>query len=297
MRKGKTETESGALTVCLALFLLIGGLLSGCGQSEYTVTYDANYGAGGAVSSQTVPAGKPVTDADIPVRDGYVFLGWYQDARLTKAWNTEKDRVRSDMTLYAGWDKDTGDSITEPGNDKEFSDLTSPEDQEAACNYKAYFRPAMDSPGQPYVGDTMPFYEDGVYYIYYLKEMGDSRNHSVYLTTTTDFVNYTEDDDVVLESTPGAQDDWIGTGSVVNVEGSYYLFYTGHTDGPMEYKEKVMVAVGDSPFAFTKLPDWELIPPDELGQKRDFRDPQAYYDSETGNITTTNRCRSRENVI
>lgn len=133
----------------------------------------------------------------------------------------------------------------------------------------------------------MPFYEDGIYYIYYLKEKGDSRNHSIYLATTTDFVTYTEYDEVVLESTPGAQDDWIGTGSVVNVEGTYYLFYTGHTDGPMEYKEKVMVAAGDSPFSFTKLTDWELIPPDELGQKRDFRDPQAYYDPETGNITLT----------
>ena len=77
------------------------------------------------------------------------------------------------------------------------------------------------------------------------------------------------------------------TGSVANVGGTYYLFYTGHTDGPMEYKEKIMVAVGDSPLTFTKRADWELIPPDELGQKRDFRDPQAYYDPESGYITLT----------
>lgn len=165
--------------------------------------------------------------------------------------------------------------------------MITPEAQEAACRYQVYFRPAMDGGDQPYVGDAMPFYENGVYYIYYLKDRGDSRNHSVYLAATTDFVSYTEYDDAVLESTPGAQDDWIGTGSVVNVEGKYYLFYTGHTDGPMEYKEKIMAAVGDSPLAFTKLPDWELIPPDELGQKRDFRDPQAYYDPETGTIDLT----------
>jgi len=287
MRKGNAKVKSRVLFTCLAVFLLAAALLSGCGQSEYTVQFDVNYGTGGTISSQTVSAGKTIAASDTPVRDGYVFLGWFQDAGLTSAWDTENDKVKSDMTLYAGWDKETGDSITEPGNDKEFSDLTSPESQEAACNYKAFFRPAMDGGDQPYVGDTMPFYEDGVYYIYYLKDRGDSRNHSIYLTTTTDFVNYTEVDDVILESTPGAQDDWIGTGSVVNVEGTYYMFYTGHTDGPMEYKEKVMVAVGDSPFAFTKMPDWELIPPDELGQKRDFRDPQAYYDPETGNITLT----------
>lgn len=262
-------------------------LLSSCGQSEYTVTFDTNCGADGMVSSQTVSAGETIADSECPMRDGYVFLGWFQDAGLTQAWDADKDKVRSDMTLYARWDKSTGDSIMNLDNDKEFGNLTSPESQEAACSYKAYFRPAVDGTEQPYVGDTMPFYEDGVYYIYYLKDKGDSRNHSIYLATTADFVNYTEYDDVLLESTPGAQDDWIGTGSVVNVEGTYYLFYTGHTDGPMEYKEKIMVAVGNSPLTFAKLPDWELIPPDELGQKRDFRDPQAYYDPETGNITLT----------
>ena len=281
------KMKSRALSTCLALPLLAGIFLNSCSQSEYTVNFDANKGAGDILSSQTVSAGNTIAASDTPIRDGYVFLGWFQDAGLTQPWNTDKDKVRSDMTLYAGWDKDTRDSITEPGSDKEFSDLTSPEAQEAAYRYKAFFCPAMDGTDQPYVGDTMPFYEDGVYYIYYLKDRGDSRNHSVYLATTTDFVNYTEYDDVVLESTPGAQDDWIGIGSVVNVDGKYYLFYTGHTDGPMEYKEKVMIAVGDSPLAFKKLPDWELVPPDELGQKRDFRDPQAYYDPETGTISLT----------
>lgn len=277
--------KSRIYLTCAALLFCI--LLSSCIQSEYTVTFDTNCGAEDTVSSQTVSAGETIADSERPVRDGYVFLGWFRDYGLTDAWDIDKDKVRSDMTLYAGWDRDTGDSVDQPGIDTVFADLTSPESQEAAYQYKAYFRPAMDDAGQPYVGDTMPFYEDGVYYIYYLKEKGDSRNHSIYLATTSDFVNYTEYDGAVLESTPGAQDDWIGTGSVVNVEGKYYLFYTGHTDGPMEYKEKIMVAAGDSPFAFTKLPDWELIPPDELGQKRDFRDPQAYYDPETGNITLT----------
>ena len=191
--------------------------------------------------------------------------------------------------LFSGCGQNSNgdDSFADPGNDKDFSQLTTPEQQEAAYNYRAYFRPALDGGEQPYVGDTMPFYEDGVYYIYYLKDKGDSRNHSLYLATTTDFVRYIEYDEAILESTPGAQDDWIGTGSVVKVGEKYYLFYTGHTDGPMEFKEKILVAEGDSPLAFTKLPDWELIPPEELGQKRDFRDPQAYYDPDSGSITLT----------
>ena len=286
MRTSNGAISNAARSACLTLCLLLGILLYGCGSPEYTVSFDANYSGGAAIPAQTVPARQTVSAPEI-ARDGYVFLGWFLDAGLTQAWNVSTDKVKANITLYAGWDKDTGDTFTEPGNDLDFSSLTTPESQEAAYRYKAYFCPAPDGSEQPYVGDTMPFYEDGVYYIYYLKEKGDSRNHSIYLATTTDFVNYTEYDDVVLESTPGAQDDWIGTGSVVNVDGTYYLFYTGHTDGPMEYKEKVMVAAGDSPLAFEKMPEWELVPPDELGQKRDFRDPQAYYDPEAGTITLT----------
>lgn len=278
--------SSRARAFCLALCLLASALLCSCGASEHTVHFDGNYSGSAAIPDQTVPARQPAAAPDI-TRDGYVLSGWYQDANLTQSWDIDSGKVKKDMTLYAAWDKDTGDEITEPGNDVDFSTLTTPEEMEAACMYQAFFLPAKDGDSQPYVGDPMPFYEDGTFYIYYLKEKGDSRNHSLYLATTTDFVHYTEYDDPVLESTPAAQDDWIGTGSVVNVEGTYYLFYTGHTDGPMEYKEKVMLAKGDSPLAFEKVADWELVPPEEIGQKRDFRDPQAYYDPEAGTITLT----------
>ena len=54
-----------------------------------------------------------------------------------------------------------------------------------------FFLPEKDGFVQPYIGDCMPYYEDGVYYIYYLKEGGDSYRHSIYLATTTDFLTYT----------------------------------------------------------------------------------------------------------
>ena len=93
---------------------------------------------------------------------------------------------------------------------------------------------------------------------------------------------------MVEASRSGGQDSWTGTGSVVKVGDKYYLFYTGHTDSAaMEYAEKIMVAVGDSPMAFEKMEGWEITPPAELGQKRDFRDPQCYYDPATDTITMT----------
>ena len=158
--------------------------------------------------------------------------------------------------------------------DKTFAGLD-PIDQEEAYDYRLFFQPAPYGPMTGYVGDTMPYYEDGTYYIYYLKEGGGSYNHSVYLTTTTDFLTYSEYEDPILEANyEGGQDGWIGTGSVVKVHDDYYFFYTAHASaGDFEYKEKIMAARGSSLTGFEKLADWELIPPEELGQKNDFRVP------------------------
>ncbi len=275
------------LACCATLVLLLA--LAGCSGKECTVSFDANDGTGAAPVTQTVKSGQKVESAETPTRDGYVFLGWFQDAGLSQPWDLEADKVSDTMTLYAGWDRDTGDTISEGSGDKDFSSITTPGSQEDAYEYSAFFRPGADGASASYVGDTMPFYEDGTYYIYYLKEGGDAYNHSAYLATTTDFVTYTEYDDPVLEaSRSGGQDSWIGTGSVVKVDETYYFFYTGHTDSAgAEYKEKVMVAKGSSPTAFEKVEGWEITPPDELGQKNDFRDPQAYYDPETGAIQMT----------
>jgi len=184
---------------------------------------------------------------------------------------------------------DQGEPFAEVTDDKDFSALRTPGSQEAAYEYKTFFRPAVDGINQPYVGDTMPYYEDGTYYIYYLKEGGDSYNHSIYLATTQDFVTYTEVDEPIVESARGGgQDGWVGTGSVVRVKDEYLFFYTGHASSETyEYMEKIMLAKGSSLTRFEKVEGWDITPPAELGQKRDFRDPQAYYDAETDTIILT----------
>lgn len=185
--------------------------------------------------------------------------------------------------------EEKNEAFAEVTDDKDFSALRTPGSQEAAYEYKNFFRPAVDGINQPYVGDTMPYYEDGTYYIYYLKEGGDSYNHSIYLATTRDFITYTEYDDPIIESSrSGGQDGWAGTGAVVKVKDEYLFFYTGHASSETyEYMEKIMLARGTEPTHFEKVEGWEITPPDEIGQKRDFRDPQAYYDAESDTITMT----------
>lgn len=192
------------------------------------------------------------------------------------------------------------DYVAESNSAAITSPLT-PEAQEKAHDYDIFFLPEVDGEAQPYVGDTMPYYENGVYYIYYLKDGGDSYNHSVYVATTKDFVKYTEHDNPVLSaSREDVQDSWIGTGSVVKVEDAYYFFYTGfNASGSHEYHEKIMVAKGSSPTSFEKVSGWEIIPPAELGQKNDFRDPQAYYDpaSKTISLTVTTTQDGKARIV
>ena len=246
------------------------------GAKQYTVTLIADAADKGAAQEVKTRAGQKIELTEAPSRDGYVLAGWFADEDLSDPWNLEERTVNADVTLYAAWDRD-------------FSAKRTPGSQEEAYEYSFYFRPAIDGIKQPYVGDTMPYYEDGVYYIYYLKEDGDSLNHSIYLATTTDFLTYREyDDPIIKASVSGGQDSWVGTGSVVKVGEQYYFFYTGHNDSETQPdKERILVAVGDSLLNFEKRPEWCIKVDSSLGQQRDFRDPQAYLDPETGNIILT----------
>lgn len=275
------------LVFCAWICLLLCIRLCGCSRTQYAVSFNLNYE--GAEKMEAVQAAGRLDEPEAPAREGYTLLGWFKDAELKEQWVFGEDKVTSAITLYAGWDLDTGDTIEEPQNDKDFSALRTPGSQENAYTYRTFFLPETDGTSQPYVGDPMPYYEDGVYYIYYLKEGGDSYNHSVYLTTTRDFVTYEEVDEPVLEaSRSGGQDGWIGTGSVTKINGKYYFFYTGHSgSGAAEFQETILLATGDSPVSFQKQEGWEIKPPSSLGQKRDFRDPQAYYDEETDTVSLT----------
>lgn len=274
--------------IMFALFALL-IVLTGCGAAPVTINLDANYGGAAELPPISASAGKTAEAPTAPEREGYEFTGWYKDAGLSEQWSFSTDKAEADITLYAGWDKADAEDFSSGIQDKDFSTMKTPGSQEMAYEYTLNFLPAVDGINQPYVGDPMPYYEDGVFYLYYLKEGGDSFNHSIYLTTTTDFLTYEEYDTPVIESSrSGGQDAWAGTGNIVNVNGRYYFFYTGHAPNESyEYMEKIMLAVGDDLYHFEKVEDWEMLPPAELGQKRDFRDPQAYYDSETDKIYMT----------
>ena len=85
-----------------------GGILDpGTGSvTEISYTVSFNSQGGSAVPSQTVVSGGKVTVPTAPTRDGYTFVGWYQDAQGTVAWNFETP-VTANLILYAQWSENS----------------------------------------------------------------------------------------------------------------------------------------------------------------------------------------------
>lgn len=74
----------------------------GGGSSKVYITYNTN--GGEAISSTSHTRGSVVHLNKVPVREGYIFTGWYSDAALTQ--KIDSVTVTASTTVYAGWKKD-----------------------------------------------------------------------------------------------------------------------------------------------------------------------------------------------
>ena len=130
-----------------------------------------------------------------------------------------------------------------------------------------------------FVGDTMPYYEDGTMNIFYLADQRDGKTgyHPWALMRTQDYCNY-EDMGVVIPygETTKDQDIALGTGCVIkDQQGLYHAFYTGHNDH-FAPKEAIMHATSSDMLNWTKIPEDTFLAGDNYSQD-DFRDPYVFY--------------------
>lgn len=98
-------------------------------STECTVSFKSN--GGSEIADQTVVFGEKIICPKDPVREGYVFSGWYADIHLTDEWDFEKDVVEGNMSLYAKWtEKVSGGMDEESGTDDKESDRESQEGED-----------------------------------------------------------------------------------------------------------------------------------------------------------------------
>lgn len=81
--------------------------------TKMTLSFDTK--GGNTIASMQVPAGGTITMPEAPVKDGYKFLGWYEDVACEGKEFTSTIMPNYNITLYAKW--------------KEYAKLTSPAGQ------------------------------------------------------------------------------------------------------------------------------------------------------------------------
>lgn len=80
--------------------------------------------------------------------------------------------------------------------------------------------------------DFIPFYYDGEFRLFYLKDYRDVQNHGEgtpwFQITTRDFVQFWELGEMIPRGNAAQQDLYVYTGSILQAQGQFHIFYTGH---------------------------------------------------------------------
>lgn len=170
--------------------------------------------------------------------------------------------------------------LTACGQSKSASSASYENNQSLGENMKNYsLFPTTDT---SFVGDPMPYYEDGKFHVFYLEDLRDGTvgYHPWSLFDTSDFTDYKYKGKVIpFGDDIKDQDIALGTGSVIKAkDGTYHAFYTGHND-TYEPKEAIMHATSKNMKDWKKMPDDTFYAGDNYS-KNDFRDPYVLYDKE-----------------
>ncbi|WP_326992895.1 glycoside hydrolase family 32 protein [Chitinophaga sp. 212800010-3] len=143
---------------------------------------------------------------------------------------------------------------------------------------------------QPYyssgfVGDPMPFYDNGAYHIFYLHD-GDWASygfHPIHAFETNDFSGYQYDGRVMPFGNANQPDTRIGTGSVIKAGDKYYMYYTYSDEGNWSFgksRECIMYATSTDLKTWTKHYGYTIYSPDGFTDRYNFRDAEVIYNKE-----------------
>ncbi len=144
-------------------------------------------------------------------------------------------------------------------------------------------------PRDAWAADFIPFAREGRFHLFYLQDWRNPAEHGEgtpwYQISTDDFVHFTEHGEMLARGAPDEQDLYVFTGCVIEVEGQYHLFYTGHNphfrrQGKPE--QAVMHAVSDDLLRWRKISADTFFAPEGDYEPHDWRDPFVFWNAEAG---------------
>ena len=139
-------------------------------------------------------------------------------------------------------------------------------------------------------GDFIPFYWNGEYHLFYLKDYRGRPNTGEgvpwFHLVTKDFINFEEWGEAIPRGTREQRDLCIFTGSVMQAKDTFHIFYTGHNPGMNQYGQPAQVilhATSPDLRTWTKDPSFILPSPVSQGYEADdWRDPFVFWNKEAG---------------
>ena len=139
-------------------------------------------------------------------------------------------------------------------------------------------------------GDFIPFFWEGDYHLFYIKEYGVETGHGPgrpwFHLVTRDFVTFEDWGEAITHGAADEQDVDVGTGSVIAGNGIFYIYYTGINPtfaGTGKAAQVVMRATSTDLRTWHKDPDFIFFAPTTLGYELDdWRDPFVFWNEEAG---------------
>lgn len=141
-------------------------------------------------------------------------------------------------------------------------------------------------PQDAWVGDLIPYYEDGTYYAYYLHDPRRTTDEFAedttwHLVTTKDFLHLQYHGEMIHPGGVDQPDHNAYTGSVIrDKDGTYYAFFTAYNEN---YKingkvvQSVMRAKGKDPYHLETDRNFLFASDDQIYEAFDWRDPFVFY--------------------
>jgi len=129
-------------------------------------------------------------------------------------------------------------------------------------------------------GDFIPFYWDGEYHLFHIRDR-DWRHIG-----TRDLVSYTYYGTAIAGGGPEVQDACIYTGCVVEKDGLFHIFYTGHNAEHeklgLPFTQVTMHATSTDLINWEKDPDWRIEPDVDRYSPAAWRDPHVFWNEAAG---------------
>lgn len=128
--------------------------------------------------------------------------------------------------------------------------------------YQLYYRPE-----DAWVGDIMPCYHDGEYYMYYQcdhrkpKGYPDCEPFGWSLSKSKDMIHFTDYGEVLKKDPEGGREQWLFAGSVIRAYEKFWAFYTARCHAYFNTEipaERTCIAVSEDGINWEKHPEWML---------------------------------------